>query len=454
MRDQRALNGWGRALSGWGRTAPTVARVETPVSDDELQEMVRAAGERGVLARGMGRSYGDAAQNGGGVVLDQTRRERVLHVDEGSGVIRVEAGISLDALMRTFVPQGWFVPVTPGTRQVTVGGAIGADIHGKNHHLSGTFGHHVRSLDLLLANGEIATLTPADTLFWATVGGMGLTGVVLRAEIAMTAIETAWCSVDTQRCANLDALLTAMADDAAHEFSVAWVDCLAKGGNLGRSVLTRGRFATRTELPEKKAENPLSYNPRVLLSAPPFVPGRLLNKYSVGAFNEVWFRKAPANREGELQTITTFFHPLDGVADWNRIYGSGGLIQYQIVVPDGHEDTIGTCIEAFSSAGAASFLAVLKRFGPENAAPLSFPMSGWTLALDVPATMPDLGPLLNRLDELVIEAGGRGYLAKDSRMSPETFRAMYPRYPAWAAVRDAADPNHVFRSDLARRLQL
>ena len=442
-----------RTLSGWGRTAPTLARVERPVSDEELQEAVSGAGERGVLARGLGRSYGDAAQNAGGLVLDVTDRDRVLHSD-GAGTVRVESGVSLDTLMRRFVPQGWFVPVTPGTRQVTVGGAIGSDIHGKNHHVAGTFGQHVRSMDLLLASGEIRTVTPGDELFWATVGGMGQTGVILRAEVAMTPIESAWCSVDTQRCRNLDELLEAMADDASYEYSVAWVDCLAKGEALGRSVLTRGRFARADELTDKQSQDPLAYHPRVLLTAPAFVPGGLLNKFSVAAFNEVWFRKAPAHREGELQSITTFFHPLDGVADWNRIYGSGGLIQYQVVVPDGHEDTIRTCIEAFSSAGAASFLAVLKRFGPHNPGPLSFPMSGWTLALDVPATMPDLGPLLDRLDALVIEAGGRGYLAKDSRMTPETFRAMYPRYPQWATVRDAVDPDHLFISDLARRLDL
>lgn len=439
---------------GWGRTAPTVAKVVRAASDEQLAESVRAAGPRGVLARGLGRSYGDAAQNAGGVVLDLTGREEVLEVNEDTGVFTVEAGVSLDTLMRRFLPQGWFVPVTPGTRAVTVGGAIGSDIHGKNHHVKGTFGQHVRSLDLLTGTGEIRTLTPDDELFWATVGGMGLTGVVLRADVAMTPVETSFCSVDTRRCANLDELLTTMADDDAYEYSVAWVDCLARGDSLGRSVLTRGRFARRDELPEKKQEHALDFNPRVPLTAPRGIPGGLLNKYSVAAFNEAWFRKAPAHRDGELQSVTTFFHPLDAVADWNRIYGPGGLLQYQVVVPDGAEDTIRACIDAFSTAGAASFLAVLKRFGPENPGHLSFPMSGWTLALDVPATMSGLGELLDRLDALVLAVGGRGYLAKDSRMSGETLRAMYPRLPRWQEIRHAADPDGVFQSDLARRLSL
>lgn len=443
-----------KSLTGWGRTAPTVAKVVPATTDEELSELVRTAGARGVLARGLGRSYGDAAQNAGGLVLDVTGRDDVLEVDESTGVFTVEAGVSLDSLMRSFIPKGWFVPVTPGTRAVTVGGAIGSDIHGKNHHVKGTFGQHVRSLDLLTGTGEIRTLTPEDELFWATVGGMGLTGVVLRARVAMTPIETAFCSVDTRRCANLDALLEEMADDANYEYSVAWVDCLARGDHLGRSVLTRGRFAHRVELPEKKQDHALDFNPRVPLTAPRGIPGGLLNRFSVAAFNEAWFRKAPAHRDKELQSVTTFFHPLDAVADWNRIYGPGGLLQYQVVVPDGAEDSIRACIDAFSHAGAASFLAVLKRFGPQNPGHLSFPMGGWTLALDVPAAMSGLGDLLDRLDALVLGVGGRGYLAKDSRMSPDTLRAMYPRLPEWQELRHSVDPDGVFQSDLARRLTL
>ncbi|HQF03382.1 MAG TPA: FAD-binding oxidoreductase [Phycicoccus sp.] len=443
-----------KSLMGWGRTSPTVAKVVKASSDEELAEQVRSAGPRGVLARGLGRSYGDAAQNAGGVVLDLTGRDQVLAIDKASGVFTVEAGVSLDSLMRQFIPQGWFVPVTPGTRAVTVGGAIGSDIHGKNHHVKGTFGQHVRSLDLLTGTGEIRTLTPEDELFWATVGGMGLTGVVLRADVAMTPIESAFCSVDTRRCANLADLLVEMADDDAYEYSVAWVDCLARGESLGRSVLTRGRFARPDELPEKKQGHALDFNPRVPLTAPRGIPGGLLNKYSVAAFNEAWFRKAPAHRDGELQSVTTFFHPLDAVADWNRIYGPGGLLQYQVVVPDGAEDTIAACIDAFSNAGAASFLAVLKRFGPQNPGHLSFPTAGWTLALDVPATMSGLGELLDRLDRLVLDVGGKGYLAKDSRMSGETLRTMYPRLPRWQELRHEVDPDGVFQSDLARRLTL
>lgn len=440
-------------LSGWGRTSPSVARVVTALTDDQLAEAVRAAGPRGILARGLGRSYGDAAQNAGGTVLDLTGRDRVLSGGD-DGVVTVDAGISLDALLRRFVPRGWFLPVSPGTRSITVGGAIGSDIHGKNHHRRGTWSRHLRSIDLLTGRGEVLTLGPEDEVFWATCGGMGLTGVVLRATIALTPIDTAFCVVDTRRCAHLDDLLATMADDDEHEFSFAWVDCLAKGESLGRSVLTRGRFATVEDLPEKKRDHALAYNPRVPFVAPRGIPTGLINRFSVAAFNEGWFRKAPQHREGEIQSLTSFFHPLDTVADWNRVYGGGGLVQYQVVVPQGAEDVVRRCIEAFSTAGIASPLAQLKRFGPQGRGHLSFPLAGWSFSIDVGAGTPGLGRMLDDLDEQVAHAGGRGFLAKDARMSPEIAHTMYPRLARWQHVRDEHDPERVFQSDLARRLRL
>lgn len=430
-----------------------MAKVIAATTDEQLAESVRSAGPRGVLARGLGRSYGDAAQNAGGVVLDLTVRQHVGELDQVTGEVTVDAGVSLDTLMRTFVPQGWFVPVTPSTRATTVGGAISSDIFGKDHHRRGTFSQHVSALDLLTGRGEVLTLTPSDPLFWASVAGVGLTGVILRATLRMTPLETAFCSVDTRRCANLDELIAAMADDDDHEFSVAWVDCLAKGDSLGRSVLTRGRFATTAELPEKRREDPLTFNPRAPISAPRGIPG-LFNKYSATAFNEAWFRKAPTHREGEIQSFTAFFHPLDAVADWSRIYGSGGMIQYQVVVPADRVEALREILTAFSGAGTAASFAQLKRFGPANPAPLSFPLPGWTLGLDLPATMPGLGDLLDRMDEVVLAAGGRTQLAKDSRLTPESVRAMYPRLGEWQELREQADPDHVFQSDLGRRLRL
>jgi len=444
-----------RALRGWGRTSPSVAMVHSAGDDAELVRLVTDAGPRGVLARGLGRSYGDAAQNGGGIVVDMTARRRVLSVDNQTGLVEVEAGASLDQLMRQLLPLGLFVPVSPGTRQVTVGGAIAADIHGKNHHVDGSFGRHVVSMDVLCADGTIRTLTPESELFWATVGGMGLTGLVLRATLRMKKVESAYCLVDTERCANLDDLLERMTEgDHRYTYSVAWIDCLSRGSSLGRSVLTRGWPATLEQLPRKLRDHGLDFHPKQVAVAPPFLPNGMLNRATVAAFNEVWFRKAPRERRGEVQSIAAFFHPLDAVSSWNRIYGPKGFLQYQFVVPFGAEDTLRRCIEMLSDAGQASFLAVLKRFGAQGDGHLSFPTPGWTLALDIPLGAPILGGLLDRLDEEVIAAGGREYLAKDSRLSASDVAPMYPRLAQWRAIRKGVDPDGVFTSDLARRLGL
>ncbi|MGW0464240.1 FAD-binding protein [Streptomyces sp. NPDC003027] len=443
------------ALTGWGRTAPTLARVHRPRTYEEASAAVRACGARGSIARGLGRAYGDAAQNAGGSVLDMTGLDRIRTVDAAAGLVVCDAGVSLHRLMEVLLPLGWFVPVTPGTRYVTVGGAIGADIHGKNHHVSGSFARHVASFELLTADGEIRTVVPGTDLFDATTGGMGLTGVILRATLRLLPVETSLMCVDTERATDLDDLMARLtATDHRYRYSVAWIDLLARGAATGRSVLTRGDHAPYDSLPRRARRAPLAFRPGGLPSAPALVPEGLLGRTTVGLFNELWYRRAPRRRTGELQRISTFFHPLDGVPHWNRIYGRGGFVQYQFVVGYGQEETLRRIVRRIARRGCPSFLAVLKRFGAEDPGWLSFPMPGWTLALDIPARLSGLGAFLDELDEEVAGAGGRVYLAKDSRLRPDVLHTMYPRLADFQALRAAVDPRSVFTSDLSRRLAL
>ena len=452
-------------LTGWGRTPATAADVVHAVHPDVVDEAINAAVAggaapgRGLIARGLGRGYGDAAQNAGGTVIDATWLDAVHDVDLGAGLVTVGAGISLETLMERFVPLGWFVPVTPGTRQVTVGGAIAADIHGKNHHRDGSFCGHVTAMSLVTPTGtkEISPSSDPD-LFWATAGGMGLTGVVTRATLQMIPVESSYMLVDTERAADLDDAMSRMTSgDDGYRYSVTWIDCQSTGKNLGRSVLTRGDHARLEELPpalQRSPDRARRFTPRTLINVPVTPPSGLLNPLTVGAFNEFWFRKAPKFQVGKPQHMTGFFHPLDGVGSWNRLYGKRGFLQYQFVVGDQHAESVRRIIERLTEVKLASFLAVLKRFGPGDPGPLSFPMPGWTLALDLPVGSDGLDRLLDDFDEEVAGVGGRVYLAKDSRVAPDMFERMYPHVDAWRAVRDRVDPENLLQSDLSRRLGL
>ena len=443
-------------LTGWGRTAPTAAHVETLGKSAEVDPLLDRAGRRGLIARGLGRSYGDAAQNAGGSVIDLTGLRDVREFDVSTGRLRIGAGASLDAIMRMALPFGWFVPVSPGTRFVTVGGAIAADIHGKNHHVDGSFANHVELFTLHTPKG-VLDVSPHDDreLFWDTAGGMGLTGVVTEATLRLLRVETSLVSVDRERAPDLDDLMARMrTGDAEYRYSVAWIDCAAQGAALGRGVLMRGDHAPIEALSPQQREHALRFDPQTRITAPSWAPNGMLNRLTVRAFNEVWFRKAPRLQRGHLESITTFFHPLDRIDGWNRLYGSRGFLQYQFVVPDAEDATLRRAIEKLSGAHCASFLAVLKRFGPGNPGALSFPIPGWTLALDIPTTARGLAPLLDELDGMIAEAGGRVYLAKDSRLRPELLATMYPEVDRFRELRARVDPSNVLQSDLSRRLGL
>ena len=441
-------------LSGWGRTSPSGSRLVRPTDSDAIADAFRYRGNRGVLARGLGRSYGDVAQNGGGTVVDMTAFAGIERFDRAAGSVTALAGTSFEELLRILIPSGWFLPVTPGTRSVTVGGAIANDVHGKNHHRDGGLGDHVTAFDLLTPDGEVRTVGRDDAdVFDATLGGVGLTGVVLRATFDLLPIRTAFMRVDTERAQDLDDLMARMdAGDDAYRYSVAWVDALATGPHFGRGVLTRGDHAAPDDVGVRQREEPLRFRPRQLPAVPRGIPS-LATPLSARAFNELWFRKAPRESRDRIATIGSFFYPLDAVASWNRLYGRSGFVQYQSVVPFGAEDTVRRILGRFVAETRASFLAVLKRFGPGRGM-LSFPIAGWTLALDLPARVPRLRRVLDRCDADVVEAGGRVYLAKDARLDPALLPSMYPDLDRWRDVRERLDPNHVLRSDLARRIAL
>lgn len=449
-----------RALTGWGRTAPTVATVVRATADELQSDAGLAAllDGRGAIARGLGRSYGDPAQNGGGTVIELQPGSDPIRIDAAAGVAHVDAGVSLDALLREIVPMGWFVPVTPGTRFVTVGGAIASDIHGKNHHADGSFGAHCLRLGILMADGSHRSITPeidAD-LWWATIGGMGLTGLITDVSFTLISIESRHCVVDTQRIPNLDSLIEKMeASDHLYRYSVAWIDLVATGKNLGRSVLSMGNHATLDDLRDlnpKGVDNPLNFDPPTFPDIPP-QPFNVWTRPAVRAFNELWFRKTPQHHHG-TESLTGFFHPLDMAGQWTRLYGRHGFLQYQFVVPFEAIETMRTIITKISEEGHASFLAVLKRMGAESGGLLSFPKPGWTLTYDLPAGVVGLGPWLAELDELVLSVGGRHYLAKDAIATPSVIAAGYPRLDEWKTIRNSVDPNGVWASDQARRLNL
>ena len=445
-------------LTGWGRIAPSSAELAEPSSPADAEALLKtAARSRHLIARGLGRSYNNAAQCGGGVVVSTARLDRIIELDPVTGLVTAEAGVSLEQLMVAGLPAGWFVPVSPGTRQVTIGGAIAADVHGKNHHVSGSFARHVRSFDLVLPSGELRTVTAEGdpALFWATAGGMGLTGLIVRATVQLKRVATSRVSVETVRTADIDETMAVLAEhDRTYGYTVAWTDSMARGKGLGRSVVTSGDFAEVADLPAGERADPFAFRPGARLGVPAQFPPGLINRYTVALANEAWYRKAPKHRGGELQTIGAFFHPLDGIRNWNRVYGPGGFRQYQYVMPFGQEAVVRRSVELVSAARAPSFVTVLKRFGEGDPGLLSFPMPGWTLALDFPARTPGLPPLLDRLDRLVLDAGGRVYLAKDSRVPADVLAQMYPRLAEFQKLRAELDPDGLLASDLSRRLGL
>jgi decaprenylphospho-beta-D-ribofuranose 2-oxidase len=437
------------AVSGWGGGAPVSVKLMRPESIDALCDARPARSGQGAIARGMGRSYGDAAQLASGLVLDTTRL-RQFEVDAERGVLTSQAGATLGQLLGALAPAGWVLPVVPGTQHVTVGGAIASDIHGKNHGTVGTFGAHVLALGLLTASGEVLELTPRQggELMAATIGGMGLTGVILWARIQLHHLRSAWMSVDTERVERLDDALAAL-DGSGGSHRVAWLDLL--GRCRVRGVVTRAEHL----IGDPDGDGAVAQvTAAARITVPERWPGGLLRTSVVRAYNEFRFRRSPRREFGRVEQFGAHVFPLDALDAWPRLYGRRGFVQYQAVVPRGQERTLEALIAALRNSPVPCYLATLKDLGPESEAPLSFPLAGWTITLDLPRGAPGLEALMSGFDELVAGAGGRVYLAKDARLRPDTLAAMYPRLGQWRTARDRADPERVWRSDLGLRTGL
>ena len=443
-----------KLLSGWGNWPRQTCRNESAERWNDVSTVT--SNSDSVIARGLGRAYGDAALNLGGTVLDLCRLNRLLAFDPETGLLECEAGVSLAEIIDVFLPRGWFLPTTPGTKFVTVGGAIAADVHGKNHHLDGSFGNFVERITLQLADEStvVCSREHDPDLFWATIGGMGLTGIILTAAFRLTPVTTAYCDVEYRRTVDLDSTLEVFqATHHQYQYSVAWIDCIATGRSMGRSVAMLGNHADIHELPSTVREKPLALPRRRKKTIPFHFPSWTLNPWSVKAFNTLYYAKNRDSRR--LVDFDSYFYPLDGVSHWNRIYGRAGFVQYQALFPtETARAGLKSLLKRISESKQASFLAVLKGCGSATPGMLSYLFPGYTLALDFPFRGESTRELFEGLDRIVLEHGGRIYLAKDAMTSAETFARMYPRLTEFQQVKARIDPENRFSSSQARRLQI
>ena len=435
-------------LTGWGRTSGGAMTACRPERVSELRERVREGpADGGRIAYGAGRAYGDAALNSQGRVILTRRLNRMLAFDGDSGLLEAEPGVTFNDLLAVFLRRGWLVPATPGTAFATLGGAVANDIHGKNHDRVGSFGDHLTWIDLMLPSGEIVRTTDSERpeLFRATIAGLGLTGVIVGIGLRLMRVPSSAVRVRERRCRDLDAFLAALAEVRQRAtYSVGWIDGLAKGRELGRGLLEEAEPASEAvpDTPQRARRVPMD------------APGSLLNPITIGLFNAAYYRRVPVGGRERIVPYRRFLYPLDAISDWNRIYGRGGFFQFQCVLPDASAPRgIRLLLEEIAGSGRASFLAVLKTLGAEGRGYLSFPMRGYTLALDFPRRG-GVEDVLRRLERLTLDHGGRIYLAKDAVLSPEGFRAMYPKLPEFQAVLDAIDPEQRLNSDMARRLKI
>jgi len=445
----------GTRMTGWGGHPTGICPVVSPSNVEEVRRMLRSTPHT-ITPRGLGRAYGDSAISDRGFVASSLRLDKFHAFEESTGFLDAEAGVSLAEIIDAFLPRGWFLPTTPGTKFVTLGGAIAADVHGKNHHQVGSIGNFIDRVELLLADGRVARCSRNEDpeLFFATLGGMGLTGFILAARLRLVPVETSMMRVQYTKTRDLDETLSVFAcRDSDYEHSVAWIDCLGRKSGLGRSVVMQANHARHEELPASLAERPYAL-PRSRGFRIPFtLPFSLIGRGSVSLFNEVFY--SSHSDRTVLVDLNSFFYPLDSIGDWNRLYGRRGFIQYQALFPyDMSHRGLTRLLAALATAGCASFLAVLKRCGPADGGMLSFAEPGHTLALDIPFSPNETPALCRTLDRILLEHGGRLYLAKDAMTDAATFHQMYPRIPDFLAVKRRVDPDDHFMTAQAARLNI
>lgn len=439
-------------LQGWGRFPVRETELVAPRDIESLRQLVQT--RPGLIARGNGRAYGDSAL-GQTTTLSTRHLNKLIAFDPATGQLIAEAGALLGDIIHAFLPRGWFPMVTPGSKYVTLGGMIAADVHGKNHHKDGSFRSCVDWIEVMDGDGQIrrASRDREAELFEHTLGGMGLTGVVLRAAIRLRPVPSGWIRQTTYPANNLQEAMAAFERHADAHYSVAWIDCLSQGANLGRSLIMLGEHAELEDLPRPRRARPYETPARRKLSLPVTPPAFALNRMSVAAFNALYFRAGRAKPGPRLVDWDSYFYPLDAILGWNRIYGRRGFAQYQCVLPVAEAEAgLRAILRETAKTGSGSFLSVLKRFGPQDSA-FSFPMDGYTLAMDFPVNPRSLS-LMTRLDRIVTEHQGRFYLAKDSRMTAETLRASDPRVSAFTAMRQSHGHRAHFKSAQAERLSL
>jgi FAD/FMN-containing dehydrogenase len=438
-------------LAGWGNYPVSESFTLNPRNE---QDMKNDIGRGPVVARGLGRSYGDQAINDDKYVAICSKLNHFITWDEKEGILECEAGVSLEEIISTFGPKGWLPMICPGTKFVTIGGAIANDIHGKAHHIDGSFVNCVLAFTILLADGTVveASRTENTDLFWANFGGLGLLGVILTARLRLRKVETTYFRQKSVVIKGLDHMLEAL-DQYDHEYnySVAWIDALAKGSKLGSGVLTLGNAARLEELPDKLKADPLKLHSKSKLMVPFFLPSFALNGLTVRMLNRViaFVQNSPK----DFVHYEKFFFPLDAINNWNRGYGKRGFIQYQFVIPeDNGKKNLAEILELIAGSGCTPFLNVFKRMG-DGQGILSFPFKGYTLAIDFPVTK-QLLTFTPKLDAMVLAAGGRLYLGKDALLNEPTFKAMYPQHQQWLAIKHKYDPGNKFTSNISRRLGL